>query len=266
MPGNRRAKNQKSTRFLRRGARAVPPPEGRNTLNGANPLVARRQGDEWQIRGIPLFPARSKRMLLRYADTFSLTSTTGAVASYVFSANGLYDPNITGTGHQPMGFDQMMVSYEHYCVLGARIRINARCGSVTNTFPTVAVSLSAAATPITNSQQITECGNAVLQFLYPQGIYGGMRTVENAIDIAKFGGVNDVLDNPEFRGDIATNPTEQMYFHVQTFDTELITCATSIDVVIEYEAVFTEPRQLSQSVTKSLIQHIRAEEKACVTK
>jgi hypothetical protein len=263
MPAKRRANNK------RRGNRAprdLPPAEGKNTMAGANPLVPRRQGDEWQIRGIPLFSAKSVRMLLRYADTFSLTSTTGAVASYVFSANGLYDPNITGTGHQPMGFDQMMVSYDHYTVLGARIRINARVGSVTNTFPTVAVSISASATPITNSQQITECGNAVLQFLYPQGIYGGMRTLENAVNISKFGGVRDILDNPYYRGDIAANPAEQLYFHVQTWDTELITCATSIDVVIEYEAIFTEPRQLSQSVTKSLIQHIRAEEKACVTK
>jgi len=62
---------------------------------------------------MPIFSAKTTRAL-RYSDYFQLTTTSGAVSTYVFAANGLYDPNITGTGHQPMGFDQLLQFYNHY--------------------------------------------------------------------------------------------------------------------------------------------------------
>ncbi len=60
---------------------------------------------------------------LAYADYFSINPTTGAPATYVFSCNGLYDPNITGTGHQPHGFDQLMQNYKNYQVLSSSIEV-----------------------------------------------------------------------------------------------------------------------------------------------
>jgi hypothetical protein len=36
---------------------------------------------------------------------------------YSFNSNGLHDPDSTGTGHQPLGFDQYAVQYNRYRVL-----------------------------------------------------------------------------------------------------------------------------------------------------
>ena len=36
-----------------------------------------------------------------YSDQFQLTCTAGALQQYTFAMNGLYDPNLTGTGSQP---------------------------------------------------------------------------------------------------------------------------------------------------------------------
>ena len=58
---------------------------------------------------------------LLYSDQITLNPAAGTVSKHVFSANGLFDPNITGVGHQPRGFDQYMALYNHYTVIGARI-------------------------------------------------------------------------------------------------------------------------------------------------
>ena len=63
----------------------------------------------------------TQKAKFNYFNGFNLdVGAVGIPASYVFSANGLYDPNITGIGHQPRGFDQLMALYDHYVVIGVR--------------------------------------------------------------------------------------------------------------------------------------------------
>lgn len=59
---------------------------------------------------------------LRYFDYKTPTAASNALAFYHYKANGLYDPDTTGIGHQPLGFDQFTPIYNHYVVLGARIK------------------------------------------------------------------------------------------------------------------------------------------------
>lgn len=203
------------------------------------------------LRSIPLFRAKMQGML-RYADSFDLVTTSGTVSSYVFSCNGLYDPNISGTGHQPAGFDQMMLSYEHYCVIRSRCVITA-INTTTGTAPSIGLSIRAAATPITNIQQILEDGLVHTDRLLPPSVQGSIKTMTIANNISQFAGVTHILDNDDYRGSLTSNPVEQSYFHVQLWSSVGNTSACSFEVVIEFEAVFTEPRTLSQSLSKVLI-------------
>jgi len=213
------------------------------------------------LRSIPLFPARYKCML-RYQEQVYVTSTSGAVGSYVFSANGLFDPNITGTGHQPAGFDQMMVSYEHYTVVRSRIMVTFSNGTAA-VLPQVALSHRAANTALTIWSQVYEDGLVRTSQLMPYGVKGCITTMNLSANIAQFGGVDDILDNPYYRGDITANPIEQSYFHIQACDNiPGITCQVNLNVIIEYEAVFKEPRTLSQSMRDGLSRSLRAEAKA----
>ena len=225
---------------------------GNSSFGKANQLT-------YNIRAIPLFPVR-KRCMLRYADYFALTSTAGAVASYVFSCNGLYDPNITGTGHQPAGFDQMMLSYEHYVVTRARIGCTF-LNTSTTTAPTVSVSLEASATPRTIIGEIIEDGMIKTVRLYGAAVAGSMATLNLFCDLAKFGGVTNLLDNPEYRGTVAANPAEQSYFPIQCFANNGDTSVVQVEVVLEFEAWFVEPRNLSQSLKNELMRQILQEEK-----
>jgi len=195
-------------------------------------------------RSMPLFPAR-KKCMLRYASYGNLAGASGAVATQVYTANGLFDPDITSTGHQPMGFDQMMVSYNHYYVTSAKIIVNFK--NVGTGMPQCSISVDPDATPITVPDRITEFGMVNETTCESKGVSGSVKTLEQLVSIRKAQGVKDVLDVTDLSGTAAANPTEQTYFHVQIWDNAAVTTNVNFDVVIEYHAIFTEPRVLTES-------------------
>lgn len=60
---------------------------------------------------------------MKYSEQFITDATTGM---YKFNLNSIYDPNLSGTGHQPYGFDTLATLYNRYRVIacGYRIQVN----------------------------------------------------------------------------------------------------------------------------------------------
>lgn len=208
---------------------------------------------------IPLFQERRKCMLRYVENSVSATSTAGSVGSYVMSANGLFDPNITGTGHQPAGFDQMMASYNHYHGVKSRISVLFRNSSAT--YPVVMISRAASAVPVTNQVQLLEEGNYVRTALMPTGVQGSWKRLSMDMDVRKFGGVDDILDRTDYQGDVAANPVEQVYFIIQVFTEDFTTATVNLDIVIEYDSWFTEPRVLTTSLVEAYSAILQAKKK-----
>ena len=74
------------------------------------------------LGGIPA----SKVCRLRYCDLVKLNPSaleSGIATQHVFRANSVFDPDSSGIGHQPMGFDEMAANYNHYVVLGSKITV-----------------------------------------------------------------------------------------------------------------------------------------------
>jgi len=63
---------------------------------------------------------------LRYVSLQIGTTTTISPGYYQFAANGLNDPNLTGGGHQPMGFDQLSALYKDYRVHAVKVKVQGR--------------------------------------------------------------------------------------------------------------------------------------------
>jgi hypothetical protein len=91
-----------------------------------------------RITPIPrVFPEIMPRVhdcALRYVEGIDFTTASGVISNYTFALNDLYDPNVTGTGHQPKGFDQLAALYFRYKVLSVHVKV-----TVTNTLATTAV-------------------------------------------------------------------------------------------------------------------------------
>lgn len=223
--------------------------------------LRRRQGRNRQQRGVnvvgvnpdmvtlarmPLFPLR-KRVKLPYNETVSVTSGAGSAGVYVFSLNGLYDPNITGTGHQPSGFDQLMAFYNHYTVHSCLATVTVRPGT-SGYGGTFGLSVRGASTTVTNPSQLVEDGYLSYEALSIPAAGSMIRTFRIRCDIGKFDGVDDVMDESSLRGDVAANPTEQTYLHLSYWNEADLTAIFAVcNVLLEYDATFTEPRAVSQS-------------------
>jgi len=102
-------------------ARSAPPLKRRKavsrTYSGATSTKVPLSLDHQLLRN-------KQDCVLRYHETFSVNPALGGVpASYVFRANSCFDPNFTGTGHQPRGFDQIMAMYQYLAVRECQIEV-----------------------------------------------------------------------------------------------------------------------------------------------
>lgn len=180
----------------------------------------------------------------RYCEQIGLTSASGVPAYYKFSCNGLYDPNVTATGHQPMYFDQFSGLYYHYVVLASRIKILCYTG------PTV---------PYLVNLFIDDVGGAPAQ-TDPVGVFENSLAQRPKIateylpvelmaswDAKKYFGP-DPLDNNSLAGTGLGNPVEQSYFTICVKTVDGITSATARVVVeIEYTAIWKELSDVAPS-------------------
>lgn len=185
---------------------------------------------------------RMHRTTLRYFGNFiSLDpGAAGIAATQVFSANGLYDPDITGGGHQPVGFDQLMQLYDHYSVVGAKIRAYFQ-NNDTLYSQFAAVSVRDRSTISTDTREIVENGYVTMYQMSKLGTGGDKATLATSVDIGKFLGRTNVLSDSQLKGTSSANPTEEVYFHVSAFPVQQVNSdAVICNVVIDYDVIFHE--------------------------
>lgn len=197
-------------------------------------------------RQIPL--GKSFRFTTKYVEmNVQLNPTVGGLpASYVFSLNGLYDPNITGVGHQPLGFDQLMPMYNHYTVIGAKIKVIANNTDVSHGC-TVLLQIKDTATTSNSAVEMIENGLTKYCLLGPELSGSSTKTLYNKCSMKEFFGKNIVTEH-DYRGTNGTNPPEQVYAHIQAYprttsDQDAVFCT----VEISYVAILHEPKQLGNS-------------------
>lgn len=195
----------------------------------------------------PSYPiGKTFKFKTRYASTFSLDAGVGGIPiSRTYSLNGLYDPDITGSGHQPIGFDQLMPLYDHYQVIGARATVTFSNTAAEAT--QVMLTLRDTAAVIGDIERFRENGLNKYAVLAPSGSGGDTKTLAINCSVVKYFGGN-IFNEITYKGDIANNPADQVYLHVTVAPlttTNILPVTGSI--LIEYIAIFTEPKMLIKS-------------------
>lgn len=190
---------------------------------------------------------------LKYADrTVTVNPTSTIMDVHVFSANGLYDPDITGVGHQPRGFDQLMTMYDHYTVVGAKITVSflPTLASSVNQNAVVGIALKDSPSFPTDANEYLEGRNVAFRYISNTSgsVSAPVRVTKNC-SVSKFLGIKGLMSSSIARGTVSTNPTEQVYFHIfcDNVDNSSELNVMNASVYIEYMVVFTEPKQPTQS-------------------
>lgn len=156
--------------------------------------------------------AKQLRVKMIYCDLIGIDPPVGQSASYVFSANGLYDPNISGGGHQAMGFDQLAALYGEYVVVGSNISVYFQNSQTTGAGVVYGINLCTSATAVQTARYI-ENGNGVHILSEFNGSGNNTHKLTYACDMNKET-YSDVLTDESYAGTASTNPTEQRYYHV----------------------------------------------------
>lgn len=188
--------------------------------------------------GNPNAPARMPmyRAKMIYASPLELNTTITGFAVQVFTVNGLYDVDITGVGHQPAGFDQMMALYNEYVVTHAWIKAAMTC-PVETTGLIFGITLADFATTYTDPARYIENGSTTWTKL---GKYES-KTLTMRTDIAKFSS-QDIMSEDSFSGQAGSNPTDTHYYHVWIYaDGAQDTGANYGNVEIDFHTIFRDP-------------------------
>lgn len=219
----RRYRRRRSTRYRKR----------------RNPFSRTLTPNTWPIR-------------LRYVETRRwITPGLASVGIYVFSANGLFDPDITGTGHQPRGFDQIMPLYNHWVVVSSKITVEfiSPYEENHNSNSVVGISTRAGTSNLGDINDYVESRNSRYGFLVSTPETPSKKKISKTFSAKKFLGRSHPLSDSQLKGRVNANPTEQAYFHL--FAAEMSDSITPdpvrISVHIEYNVVFIEPRTPDQS-------------------
>jgi len=198
------------------------------------------------------FP-RTTMVKLRYVDSFDLNAGVATLAYHSMRANSCFDPNRTGIGHQPMNFDLWSSLYNHYVVVGSKIRCVFNPSSSTLQGGWVfGCTLADDHTQTTDPTTLMEQG--LTKYKIRDGVVqhsGQAAAVTCCYSAKKFYNIKNIQDNLLRLGaSIVANPSEEACFNI--FSGPIPGSATDqalvyVTVIIDYIVLFSEPKEQVQS-------------------
>jgi len=175
----------------------------------------------------------------------TLSSVSGSVAQYGFRWNSIFDPDYTSAGHQPLYRDTYAGIYNHYSVISARAKITfASQSSSTPSF--VSVNTDDDNTTSSTGDTLAEMSHGISTLMGTSAGGRGVHEVRTAWDCKKVLGI-DPYASETYKTAQGSNPDEQSFLWITNIATGGGSVDMLIDVLIEYDVLFTELTTPTQS-------------------
>ncbi len=231
----------------------------KNKANKSNKNNFKSSRSMGVVNTLPNFPNSRQlplpltvRTKLRYADTFVLASSSG-LASYQYSGNSAYDPDITSVGHQPLYWDTYASVYKKYVVLSSRITIKYQVDTGSNQ-----CIISALAASYLNTFAVTMAGidEAIESPFCKYKVLVNNPTKEEVLTLGykTYEMLNvsesELLNNPTFWADTTSDPTNEWKYNLlfSNMDATVTSFGIALQVLIEYDVLFGQFAEVAPSL------------------
>lgn len=200
------------------------------------------------------FLAKSKQVTLKYCDQHNINGAAGGLTTeYIMRANDCFDPNYSGVGHQPYGFDQWTAVYKSFCVVASRLKVSANTTTAANDACLAGVYISKSVTAFSaDPYACLELNTSSDSMLVGNFSTGKDRpTLKAACDIVTFTGKTnkkDLLDDEDACGSNTASPTDVVYYHIWVAGVNGSDPASANYLIqVEYDVIFFDPIFPAQS-------------------
>lgn len=201
-----------------------------------------------------VFPTRLRRTL-QYVDNYLLSSVAGSIVTQQWKVNSMFDPDLTGTGHQPRGFDQLCTTsgpYAKYRVLAVRISgealsTNDATMTLINGFSDLATIPTVPGGGIGSISGTSELPGWTALFIPPAG--APVARFAQAARISEIEGVSEsaVLSEDNYSATSVADPADLAYFTVKMQAENSGNGAANLLIRFEFDVQFEEPILLAAS-------------------
>lgn len=181
---------------------------------------------------------------MKYTDNLTISTLPTVMSLYEFRLNSVYDPNLTGTGHQPYGFDQLANLYLRYRVFACKWIIQI---PPTSDALHIAVLPVNGATAVTSFTQVAE---------YPKAMVKSCSSSTNTTYfkgkcyLPRLGGDKraEYKSDDRFGAVVTTNPIEDMRLQYYQYNpSPSATVNTRFFITLVYYTEFYDPILQAQS-------------------
>lgn len=183
---------------------------------------------------------------MKYAETYSPGNASGQ-SPWRVNLNSIFDPNRTGTGHQPYSHDTMATLYNRYRVIS--------CSYVVTVYSSVGATLQVAALPANEEYAATSISdyreNPRCKYMV-QGTGAPVKFLKGKVYLPALTGRTKAqyMADDRYQAQFGSSPSELLILNMNTQqldESSLVSTGTTYQLTLEYTVELFDPKNLSQS-------------------
>jgi hypothetical protein len=187
-------------------------------------------------------------LTFKYSDFQTITLLTVTGVTQIYNLNSLFDPDRTGTGHQPYGYDQLAAMYNRYRVLRTKWKVVFATSSG-DYFGLVIPSNGLLASAPTTLAPFITASECPLSKSIIQSSTSKSEMISGTARLNELNGVTrtEYLADDRFESQVSASPAELMVLYLAFYNPNVGTTIINFNITLEYEADLHDPILLAGS-------------------